>query len=124
VINVIRYRSERAHFFRADVSNYKQVEDVCQEIRRLGDVNILINNAGILNCLPLTELHSAAIKKTIKVNLMAHFWTIKCVLPRMMQLKQGHIVSIASNFGLLGRGCFTDYTYVSTLSRGVSFFCH
>lgn len=110
VVNVIRYRNERAHFFRADVSNFKQVDEVFQEVRRMGDVHILVNNAGILNCLPLTELHAPAIEKTIKVNLMAHFWTTKCVLPRMMQLKQGHIVAIASNFGLLGRGCFTDYT--------------
>lgn len=109
VVNVIKYRRERAHFFRADVSNFKQVDEAFAEIRNLGDVEILINNAGILNCLPLTELSPNAINKTINVNLMSHFWTIKSVLPRMMHLKRGHIVAIASNFGLLGRGCFTDY---------------
>lgn len=93
-----------------DVSIQKQVEQVIKDIyRQLGEIHILINNAGILNCYLITDLKPEAIERTFKVNVLAHFWTIKAVLPRMLQRKQGHIVAIASNFALLGRGCFTDY---------------
>src|SRR5690606_35579456 len=102
----------RAYFLECDLSDQPRVEATMKTIReKVADsISILINNAGVLNCQPLTELSPQAIERTIRVNLLPHFWTTKAVLPRMFQRKTGHIVAIASNFGILGRGCFTDYT--------------
>lgn len=71
---------------------------------------ILINNAGVCNNYPLQEINHKSINKTIGTNLLSHFWTVKMALPKMIESKKGHLVGIASNFGLLGRSSFTDYT--------------
>jgi short-chain dehydrogenase, putative len=97
--------------FVVDVSDYKQVEDAAFKVRReIGEVYMLINNAGILNALPLVHLTQNMIEKTMRINLLAHFWTTKVFLPRMISEGKGHIVAISSNCGLYGKSYFTDYS--------------
>ena len=38
-------------------------------------------------------------KLTMDVNATSHFWTVKSVLPAMMERNHGHIVTIASRYG-------------------------
>lgn len=42
--------------------------------KEIGDVNILVNNAGIVSGKKLLELDDSEIERTFKVNTMAHFW--------------------------------------------------
>lgn len=89
-----------AYYVHVDVTDFHQVQRAFEQIRALGrHVSICINNAGVLNCDSLIDLTPDAIKRTLNVNLLAHFWTTKCVLPYMIEKKNGHIVAIASNFG-------------------------
>ncbi|RWS11822.1 17-beta-hydroxysteroid dehydrogenase 13-like isoform X1 [Dinothrombium tinctorium] len=99
-----------AYSYKVDVSDFDQVEQTSLKVRQtIGDVYMVINNAGILNCKALWNLTSRGIEKTIKTNLLSHFWTVKCFLPRMQQVGRGHIVAMSSNMGLYGRSYFTDY---------------
>lgn len=51
------------------------MEELHDKITRdVGDVDILINNAGILPGKPFMELTNEQIKKTFKINTLAHFW--------------------------------------------------
>ena len=72
-------------------------------------VDILVNNAGVVNCLPFEELEPKLIKRTFEVNVFAHFWMIKGVMPFMKNKNRGHIVSIASIAGHMGNANLTDY---------------
>ena len=45
----------------------------------------------------------------MNVNVLAHFWTIKCFLPQMISAKKGHIVTVASVAGLAGTNKLVDY---------------
>ena len=72
-------------------------------------VDILVNNAGVVNCLPFEELEPKLIKRTFEVNVFAHFWMIKGVLPFMKANNSGHIVSISSIAGHTGNANLTDY---------------
>lgn len=72
-------------------------------------VEILINNAGIVNCVPFEELNSKSIIKTFEVNVLSQFWTIKNVITSMKQKNSGHIVSISSIAGHIGNANLTDY---------------
>ena len=40
----------------------------------IGNVTILVNNAGIVSGKPILELTDASIERTMQVNCMAHFW--------------------------------------------------
>ena len=42
--------------------------------REVGDVSILVNNAGIVTGKKLMEAPDSLIEKTMEVNTMAHFW--------------------------------------------------
>jgi len=110
VNNINNNNQGSAIFLKCDVSDYDQVRSTFDLINEKYGLYILINNAGVCNNYPLTEINHKSIIKTININLIAHLFTVKCALPKMFQNKHGHIVAIASNFGLLGRSAFTDYT--------------
>ena len=74
-----------------------------------GDVDVLVNNAGIVSGRPLLELPDERIERTFAVNTLALFWTTKAFLPAMKARGSGHIVTVASAAGLIGTARETDY---------------
>lgn len=80
-----------------DVCNPAQVESAMAEIvSQYGQLDILINNAGVDVTLPVDELSVQDWERIIAVNLNGPFVMSKFVLPYMKQQGQGHIVNIAS----------------------------
>lgn len=80
-----------------DVCNAAQVESAMAEIAsQYGQLDILINNAGVDVTLPVDELSVQDWERIIAVNLNGPFVMSKFVLPYMKQQGQGHIVNIAS----------------------------
>lgn len=75
----------------------------------MGDVDILINNAGIVTGKKLLENTEKGIERTFAINSIAHAYTIRAFLPSMMQRDKGHIVTIASVAGHMGIGGLSDY---------------
>ncbi|HCF27203.1 MAG TPA: short-chain dehydrogenase [Cyanobacteria bacterium UBA11049] len=80
-----------------DVCHAAQVESAIAEIvSQYGQLDILINNAGVDVTLPVDELSVQDWERIIAVNLNGPFVMSKFVLPYMKQQGQGHIVNIAS----------------------------
>ena len=78
---------------------------------KLGTPTILINNAGIAHGKPLLRLSSAEVQKTLNVNLLSHFHTLRTFLPGMLASESGGtIVTVASVLGKLGASHLADYT--------------
>jgi all-trans-retinol dehydrogenase (NAD+) len=93
-----------------NIADKKAVYDLAAKVKNdFGTIDILVNNAGVVKSNPFMEKPDETIEKTIAVNLMAHFWTIKAFLPGMIEKKEGHMVNIASAGGLLGVPYITDY---------------
>jgi NAD(P)-dependent dehydrogenase (short-subunit alcohol dehydrogenase family) len=95
---------ENAFFVKADVSSWRDVAQVVDEcMERLGQIDVLFNNAGI--DLPwarkLDETAEADWDKTIAVNLKGVFLGARHVLPVMMAQGSGVIVNTASVAGLV-----------------------
>ncbi|NXY83636.1 S16C6 reductase, partial [Alcedo cyanopectus] len=97
--------------YHCDCSNreevYKQADKVRDEV---GDVTVLINNAGILLGKKFLDIPDADFEKTLRVNYFSHIWTCKTFLPAMMAYNHGHLVSTSSAAGLLGSYRATDYS--------------
>ncbi|CAL1298412.1 unnamed protein product [Larinioides sclopetarius] len=98
-------------WFVCDVTSESDVNTKARLVeQKVGEVTILINNAGIMQNLPMLELSSEGIKKTIEVNLLSHFWTIRAFLPNMEKKNHGHIVGVSSCAGLIGHVNQSDYS--------------
>jgi all-trans-retinol dehydrogenase (NAD+) len=99
-----------ARAFACDVSDREQVYARADEVRAAaGDVDVLVNNAGVVSGRPLLELSDEHIERTFAVNTLALFWTTKAFLPAMVRRGSGHVVTVASAAGLIGSARETDY---------------
>lgn len=96
--------------FHLDVANREQIREVAQSCREtFGPVDILINNAGLVQGKFVTEMDEKLATKTMIVNAESNFWTVKEFLPSMIENKSGHIVAVASCAGKSGAGGMADY---------------
>ncbi|CAK8672487.1 unnamed protein product [Clavelina lepadiformis] len=101
-----------SHFFcyKCDLSDRHQVYDSARKVKSdVGDVTILINNAGIVTGKKIMDCHDELMIKTMEINAISHFWTIKAFLPSMLEKDCGHIVTVASGAGLFGVPGQVDY---------------
>lgn len=102
--------ASRVHYYLCDCSVKNEVYRVADQVKReVGDVSILVNNAGIVTGKKFMDAPDSLIEKTMEVNTMAHFWTYKAFLPAMIANNHGHLVSIASTAGLIGVSGLADY---------------
>jgi all-trans-retinol dehydrogenase (NAD+) len=76
----------------------------------LGPVDVLVNNAGIVAGKSFLKTPDERIIKTMEVNVFSHFWTLKALLPSMIERNQGHIVTISSAAGIIGVTGLADYS--------------
>ncbi|NXP67480.1 RDHE2 dehydrogenase, partial [Chloropsis cyanopogon] len=102
--------ASRVFVYHCDCSNREEVYEQAEKVKKeVGDVTILINNAGILIGKKFLELTDEDFERTFKINFFAQIWTCKAFLPAMVACNRGHLVSTASGAGLLGLYRVTDY---------------
>jgi NAD(P)-dependent dehydrogenase (short-subunit alcohol dehydrogenase family) len=70
--------------------------------RRLGPIDVLVNNAGIMPVGPLDEEDDATAIRLLEINLHAVIHGTKEAIRRMKPRGTGHIVNIASSAGKSG----------------------
>src|SRR5918993_286062 len=70
--------------------------------RRLGPIDIVINNAGIMHVGPLDEESAASVNRQLEINLHAVIHGTQEAMRRMKPRNTGHIVNIASLAGRAG----------------------
>jgi 3-oxoacyl-[acyl-carrier protein] reductase len=107
----------------ADVSQADAVADMVEVVKsQLGDVDILINNAGIAITRAIDALSEADFDQTIAVNLKGVFLCTQAVLPMMRAKKWGRIVNISSGAargaGAIGPHYNASKAGVEGLTRG------
>jgi NAD(P)-dependent dehydrogenase (short-subunit alcohol dehydrogenase family) len=73
-----------------------------QVTERLGPLDVLINNAGIMPIGPFVEEDDATARRMIDINLHGVIYGTKLAIPRMQERGSGHIVNIASQAGKAG----------------------
>ena len=93
-----------------DVSKKSAVSAAAaQVLEKIGHLDVLINNAGVVTGKRFLELEEKDVALTYNVNTFALYWTIQAFLPSMVARDQGRLVTIASAAGLAGSSKLTDY---------------
>jgi NAD(P)-dependent dehydrogenase (short-subunit alcohol dehydrogenase family) len=78
-------------------------------IRELGQIDILINNAGINIRGPIEELTLDDFRKVQAVNVEGIWLCCRHVIPHMKSRRYGRIINVASTLGIVGLANRTPY---------------
>ena len=85
-----------------------------------GRLDVLVNNAGIINSDPVLEVPPAVFRKVLDVNLVGPYLGIRAAAPVMAETGGGSIVNISSVQGILGRAGTPAYTASKFGVRGLT----
>ena len=107
VVEEVESLGGRAQPVVCDVSDRRAVYAAAAGIA--DPVDVLINNAGVVNGKSLLEIPDEQIERSLQINTHSLFWMTKAFLPAMIERNRGHIVTIASAAGLIGVPRLTDY---------------
>ena len=105
----------------ADFTHAHAVEGVAEAAMiKMRGVDILINNAGILDFIMFAEQEPKRIAQMVQVNLTVPMQLTRALLPGFMALNSGQIVNIGSMFGSIGFPHHACYSATKFGMRGFS----
>jgi len=111
----------KAQAFRCDVSSEEQVETMFRHISRtLGQVELLVCNAGIAQQKLFTDLTEEDWNKLFDVDVKGVFLCAKAALPHMIREKRGNIINISSIWGITGASCEVHYSAAKAAVIGLT----
>lgn len=93
----------KAMFVRTDVRDEAQVKNlVDQTLSGFGRLDVVVNCAGVMNRILLTELEQPDWDLVLDTNLRGVYLVCKHALPPMIQQGRGAVVNVASYLGAFG----------------------
>jgi 3alpha(or 20beta)-hydroxysteroid dehydrogenase len=108
-----------------DAAQYQHL-DVSEEdewaatIDAVGQVTVLVNNAGILHFAPLADTKLADYERVIRVNQIGTFLGMRAVVPGMIAAGGGSIINTSSIEGLAAAPTLVAYTASKFAIRGMT----
>jgi NAD(P)-dependent dehydrogenase (short-subunit alcohol dehydrogenase family) len=95
----------------ADVTSPKEIGDAIDAVlARFGQIDVLVNNAGIAWMGPALDMPLEALQAMLRVNVEGVFITSRAVLPHMIARCSGSIINLASWAGKTGNAYFAGYS--------------
>ncbi len=95
-------REVGGHAVATDVSDEREIQSLVAQARELGGpIDLFCSNAGVGGPGGGPEVSDEDLDRTWKINVMAHLWAARAVLPEMVERGEGYLMSTASAAGLL-----------------------
>lgn len=107
----LRSQGFSATYIVADLSRPDQLSGVVEEsLTALGDVDILVNLAGLMGFRPFARETAQETALLFQVNALSPMQLTRMFLPHMQDRGSGLIVNVGSVFGSIGFAWFTTYS--------------
>lgn len=104
--------------FAFDLNGENVREEATSIFEKVGKIDVLINNAGILVNKPFLELTHADLVESYQVNVIGVMETVQAAVPFMLE-NGGHVVNISSMGGFQGTVKFGGLSAYSTSKAAV-----
>jgi NAD(P)-dependent dehydrogenase (short-subunit alcohol dehydrogenase family) len=98
-VELIERAGGTGHFVVADVANLDDVRRLAAEV---GEVDVLVNNAGVFPSSPTPEQSRHDYDQIFDVNVRATYFLTAALVPAMVARKKGAIVNVSSMAGQIG----------------------
>lgn len=93
----------QAEMVKTDITESKNVEALMKYIvDKYGKLDVLVNNAGILGDVSITEISDQDWSRLMSVNLTGAFYCCRAAVRHMLEKRKGKIINIASTGGKQG----------------------
>ena len=108
-----------------DIRDQTQVERLVADVRsRFGRIDVLVNNAGVIQVGPLEVQTQKDFEEAMQVHYWGPYFAMKAVLPEMRQRRDGRIVNIISIGGKVPVPHLTPYCASKFALAGLSSAMH
>lgn len=102
ILSQIQKEGGKGFYYNVDVSEGEVLETTVQGVlEKFKKVDLLINNAGILNLKYFSDSNFEEFRKVAQVNFLAPIQLISLILPQMITQNRGQIVNISSVASIL-----------------------
>jgi 3-oxoacyl-[acyl-carrier protein] reductase len=102
---------------RADVGEVDDVSAMMESaVKEFGTIDVLVNNAGMLNSFRLADMSVETWDSMIKVHLRGMFLCTRFAIPHMLKQKSGRIINMSGTFGVTGGA---EFTHMSAAKAGM-----
>jgi meso-butanediol dehydrogenase / (S,S)-butanediol dehydrogenase / diacetyl reductase len=106
----VEQAGRRGVAIRADVTSSADVARMMAEVEhRLGGLDILVANAGVIAAAPVSSMDEAQWDRIFAVNVKGVFLCARAAIPLLAKRGSGRIVNVASVAGKTGRGGLAAY---------------
>ncbi|MDG1144063.1 MAG: SDR family NAD(P)-dependent oxidoreductase, partial [Burkholderiales bacterium] len=106
---------EKLHIFQADLSSHSDVHKLCNSVRNdIGNVEILVNNAGVLHLETLGASTEDLLRLSFEINVFAPFAITRYFSQSMIEKNEGAIINVCSSSSYTGGGAPKHCIYTST----------
>lgn len=121
LVDTLRRAGARAALYAADVSDFAEVQAMCDAVQRdFGRVDALVNNAGVAQQKLFTDLTAEEWRQMMATDLDGVFYTCRLLLPDMIRRHAGAIVNISSMWGQVGASCEVHYSAAKAAVIGLT----
>ena len=108
-------------FFLCDVSQFSAIENsISGAIKHFGDIDVLVNNAGVNRYATVTETSEEEWDFVMNVNLKSAFAASKFAIPSMIKRGGGVVVNVSSVQAFLSQSQVAAYTTSKTAMLGLT----
>jgi NAD(P)-dependent dehydrogenase (short-subunit alcohol dehydrogenase family) len=125
VVRAIKRKGGQAMFVRCDVTREEEVRaSIEQTVAAFGGLQILVNNAGIVDVRMLHDYTAEQWDRVMDVNVKSMFFAFKHAFPHLRKSRRSYVVNVGSISSLVGQSGTPVYTAskgaVLQLSRSIA----
>lgn len=122
IADQLNCKGAKVEIFQADLSQNNSAENLVASVKaKFGEIDILINNAGLMTDASIIDMSDELWDQALNINLTAAFKLIRACAPSMVAKKWGRIINISSQVALTGSANHAHYATAKAGLLGLTY---